>query len=383
MAPLALKYIPGENYYGDIKELDMEGAQISAITHGHSLGYMPAAVLTHIISRILTTKNEMTLKEIVIEAKDTISELFANDKYINDLNQIIDLAIRLSENTDSDLNNIHQLGQGWVAEETLAIAIYCALKYQNDFSAGIIASVNHAGDSDSTGAVTGNILGALVGYEAIEEKWKNNLELSDVILEMADDLCHGCQMSEYSHYEDPAWISKYMHMHQYSKKKQTHTFTFFWKDNEEKGIFSNWYRRKFVIDDFEYLHVEQYMMAQKAKLFHDSEHYTKILRATTPWECKDLGRQVKPFDSAAWDAIRYDVVKAGNRAKYEQNPDLMKALLATGNSIMAEASPKDEVWGIKMDAETAAKTDPEKWPGLNLLGKALMEGIRIIYRKRY
>ena len=97
----------------------------------------------------------------------------------------------------------------------MAIAIYCALKYQNDFSKAIIVSVNHRGDSDSTGAVTGHILGAMVGYDAIEEKWKKDLELHDVILEMADDLCHGCLMSEYSHYEDPAWISKYMQMHRY------------------------------------------------------------------------------------------------------------------------------------------------------------------------
>lgn len=68
---------------------------------------------------------------------------------------------------------------------------------ENDFSSGVIAAVNHKGDSDSTGAVTGNILGALLGYEMIEEKWKRDLELKDVILEMADDLCHGCQMSEY------------------------------------------------------------------------------------------------------------------------------------------------------------------------------------------
>ena len=114
-----------------------------------------------------------------------------------------------------DLDNIHQLGEGWVAEETLGISLYCALKYQNDFSAGIIASVNHKGDSDSTGAVTGNILGALVGYDAIEEKWKKNLELHDVILEMADDLCHGCLMSENGTYRDPAWVSKYIDMHRY------------------------------------------------------------------------------------------------------------------------------------------------------------------------
>lgn len=86
------------------------------------------------------------------------------------------------------------------------------MRYQDDFSAGIISAVNHKGDSDSTGAVTGNILGALHGYDAIDDKWKTDLEIIDVILEMADDLCHGCQMSEYNSYRDPDWIRKYIHM---------------------------------------------------------------------------------------------------------------------------------------------------------------------------
>ena len=116
---------------------------------------------------------------------------------------------------EDDLDNIHQLGQGGVAEETLAIALYCALRYQDDFSAGMIAAVNHSGDSDSTGAVAGNILGAWVGYQAIEEKWKQDLELSDVILEIADDLCYGCQMSEYGAYRDPKWEMKYIRAHRY------------------------------------------------------------------------------------------------------------------------------------------------------------------------
>ena len=131
---------------------------------------------------------------------------------MEELEDIINHAIQLSTNQLDDLDNIHALGEGWVAEETLAIAIYCSLKYQNDFSAGIIAAVNHKGDSDSTGAVTGNILGALLGYEAIEDKWKENLELHDVILEVADDLCHGCQMGEYSSYDDPDWTRKYINM---------------------------------------------------------------------------------------------------------------------------------------------------------------------------
>ncbi len=207
VAPVALDYsrIPME-------DLDMEGAQIAAITHSHSLGYMPAAVLTHIINRIVFAGGKMTLKEIVLEAKETVAGIFRGDRHLKELTDIIDLAVKLSENEENDLDNINRIGEGWVAEETLGIALYCSLRHQNDFSAGVIAAVNHKGDSDSTGAVTGNILGALLGYDAIEEKWKKDLELLDVILEISDDLCHGCQMDDFSHYEDQDWARKYIYM---------------------------------------------------------------------------------------------------------------------------------------------------------------------------
>ena len=110
----------------------------------------------------------------------------------------------------SDLDAIHQLGEGWVAEETLAIAVFCALRYDNNFVKAIKCSVNHNGDSDSTGAVTGNILGAYIGYEAIPQKYKENLELLNVILTIADDLYNDCQMSEYGSYRDNIWVQKYI-----------------------------------------------------------------------------------------------------------------------------------------------------------------------------
>ncbi len=207
VAPIALDYRGDE-----LGELDKEGAELAAITHGHSLGYMPAAVFTHVINRIVYGKKQ-PLKDIILEARDTAARIFAGDEHLKELTNIIDLAVELSGNSEADLDNIHRIGEGWVAEETLGIALYCALRYKDDFSAGIIASVNHKGDSDSTGAVTGNILGALLGYDAIEEKWKADLELHDVIMEMADDLCHGCQMSEYDwDYQDEDWERKYIHM---------------------------------------------------------------------------------------------------------------------------------------------------------------------------
>ena len=173
---------------------------------------MSSAVLAHIINQIVYPNKEKSLREIIADARDTASKVFAGDKYLRELTMLINKAMELSENDHDDLENIRSLGEGWVAEETLAIAIYCSLKYKNDFSKGIIVAANHSGDSDSTAAVTGNILGALLGYSAIDEKWKKRLELKDVILEIADDLCYGCLMDEYGNYRDANWLRKYMDM---------------------------------------------------------------------------------------------------------------------------------------------------------------------------
>lgn len=188
VAPVALDPVLRRRMTED--EIALEAAQAAAITHGHSLGYMPAALLCLIIGRIVFPDGERkALKEIVRESTETVGRLFWGDPHLDTLTRLMDLATELSENGQSDLDNIHRLGEGWIAEEALAIAVYCALRYPNDFSKCLIASVNHKGDSDSTGAIAGNILGALVGFDAIDERWKNRLELKDLILEIADALC--------------------------------------------------------------------------------------------------------------------------------------------------------------------------------------------------
>jgi ADP-ribosylglycohydrolase len=119
------------------------------------------------------------------------------------------------------LEAIHALGPGWCGDDALAVAIYCALKYDHDFDKAIIAAVNHGGDSDSTGAIAGNILGAYLGLSAIPEKYTKNLELLDVITEIADDLYYDCNINEYTRPTDPrdiAWEEKYVHITYPGKK---------------------------------------------------------------------------------------------------------------------------------------------------------------------
>ena len=139
--------------------------------------------------------------------------LFGDKLHIGEFTSIMEKSIALSKSGKDDVGAITELGEGWVAEETLAIAVYCSLKYADNFEKAIIASVNHSGDSDSTGSVTGNIMGAIHGYKSIPEKFISNLELKEVILEIADDLYNDCQVHEYqAKYsgEDKKWCSKYV-----------------------------------------------------------------------------------------------------------------------------------------------------------------------------
>jgi len=212
VAPVGL-YFNRASQCGRIGTVWEQATGVAALTHGHELGWLPAGVLAHIINRV--TYSDMTLIEAIREAQDFLNKHYSNRKHTKALSNLIDRAVSLTVmNQDSDLDNIRSLGEGWVAEETLAIAIYCSLKYQDDFSKAICAAVNHDGDSDSTGAVCGNILGALWGYERIPNQWKASLECKDVILEVADDLCHDCQIAEYGPF-DREWERKYIENRRY------------------------------------------------------------------------------------------------------------------------------------------------------------------------
>ena len=88
--------------------------------------------------------------------------------------------------------------------------MYCAIKYSGDIDKALIAAVNHNGDSDSTGAIAGNIIGAQVGLFGIPAKYTEKLELRDLIIEIADDLWQDCRISEYGGEHDPVWKQKYV-----------------------------------------------------------------------------------------------------------------------------------------------------------------------------
>ena len=139
-----------------------------------------------------------------------------------------------------------------------------------------------------------------------------------------------------------------------------------------KSCLSQWYPCRFEIDGIEYNCAEQYMMAEKARLFKDIDTLAKILASENPDIIKNLGREVRNFNEHVWRMESSSAVVKGNMAKFLQNKNLGDFLLGTGEKILVEASPYDRIWGIGMrDSQEAY--NPNNWKGTNELGFALME----------
>ncbi len=161
------------------------GAACAAITHGHTGGWMPAGILSYMIFRILY-EPETSIERVADAALEHAIDIWGG-KYPDIFRQVkmIRNAIRLSHTDLPEAEAIHSIGGGWVGDEALAIAIYSCCRHPDDLKDCLICAVNHSGDSDSTGAIAGNILGAYLGYEAVPADWIEKLEMTDVILDQA------------------------------------------------------------------------------------------------------------------------------------------------------------------------------------------------------
>lgn len=139
------------------------------------------------------------------------------------------------------------------------------------------------------------------------------------------------------------------------------------------GCLSQWWPAPFTVHDVVYPTAEHWMMAGKARLFGDALGVAAVMAAKSPGAAKSAGRMVRGFDEQTWAAARYEIVVAGNTAKFGQHQDLAAFLHITGAKVLVEASPFDRIWGVGMGPGNPDVRHPAKWRGLNLLGFALME----------
>ena len=234
VAPMALLVDQSPDsgrYYCSLEELAEGGCYIAEQTHQHPLGFLPAGLLTVLLYKLLPLTPAQAKDNIDNIVSETLSilDVIRKNKHEEDkqyLKELTNKAVRLAHSDMSDADAMRELGQGWVAEETWAIALYCAIRHIDSVEDAIIASVNHNGDSDSTGSVCGNIMGAIYGYEHIKERnifcpegkqLEETLELSEIILALADDLTSGCMLTTslckpQSTPEGKQWFERYVLM---------------------------------------------------------------------------------------------------------------------------------------------------------------------------
>ncbi len=163
----------------------------SEITHCHAMSTYASMALTLIIAYCLTDDNidRTKFRFIVIDRAMRLMRLYYPDNVVvANLYTLVHKAIWAAESDEPDVSCIANLGEGWIAEETLAIALFSVMRHIDSVSECLECAVNHSGDSDSTGSVAGNIIGAIKGFSAIPQHLTERLELRDLIVSVADDL---------------------------------------------------------------------------------------------------------------------------------------------------------------------------------------------------
>ncbi|KAL3691844.1 hypothetical protein R1sor_005495 [Riccia sorocarpa] len=172
------------------------GCAAAAVTHTHPSGWLSSGCLASIILSILSGESlEKSVEETIV----LLQQEPKHEECLQKIEQAMSLAtlfhkqsLKLkkgsSQRQELALEHIEMIGQGWVGEEALGIALYCCLISPDDIEDAVCYAVNHGGDSDSTGAIAGNILGALLGDEAIPLRWTRIVELRDTIQKVSDDL---------------------------------------------------------------------------------------------------------------------------------------------------------------------------------------------------
>lgn len=165
--------------------------KVSLLTHGHPLSTQSSGAMAALVHLLVMGKS-------FLEALSIVKDLLVRDENGVVVWSLLERGIDLAASDRSPTESIKRLGEGWVAEEALAIAVYACCRGASLKDALLIA-VNHDGDSDSTGSIAGNLMGAWCGVEAIPPQWLEKLELREVIREVANDLF------DYRHWTDEKW----------------------------------------------------------------------------------------------------------------------------------------------------------------------------------
>lgn len=180
VAPVALANAFGGDCAGAIQHTFWLAGRVSELTHGHPASTASSgaqAVLVHLLLHGRSLPEALPVVERLLRE-------FPGGEFV------VDLLVRvesLAAGPLSTLEAVGEIGEGWVAEEALAIGIFACLRGET-FEESLLMAVNHGGDSDATGSIAGQLLGARMGEEGIPRRWLEPLELREALRTMADDL---------------------------------------------------------------------------------------------------------------------------------------------------------------------------------------------------
>jgi ADP-ribosylglycohydrolase len=168
------------------------GLESAALTHGHEGGFLPAAFQALMLSKIMAApENEAPAKTLSLAvgvAMDSL-ERCPKSEDRDDFAAMVTQAMNLHRQTKwSDEMVLRKLGAGWVGDEALAMSIFCAMRYPNSFEGAVTSAVNYSGDRDSVGCITGAIMGALLGFSSIPERWTKKVENYDLLVSISQQL---------------------------------------------------------------------------------------------------------------------------------------------------------------------------------------------------
>ncbi len=159
------------------------GADCAALTHGAPEAYLPSGAFAAIIASLMNGED-------IHGAIDTAMKLLQGYAGHEKTYDLMKKAIELSRTNMCHREAIVSLGYGFTGDEALAISLYCVLKNTDNLKQAMLMAVNHSGDSDSTGAITGNILGLLIGLDTVPDEWIDCLELKDEMIQLAEALAN-------------------------------------------------------------------------------------------------------------------------------------------------------------------------------------------------
>lgn len=201
-APIGL-FPPGINVSNT--QIFTWAADAAGLTHGHPTGKLASGALALLVRRLVVGDDLSAALDAVL------AELFADDG--RETSEALRRAIAAAERAPN-AEEVERLGGGWIAEEALAIAVYCALAHSEaeEFLDALSLAVTHSGDSDSTGAICGNILGALHGETAVPPQLAFEVEGRGTLLQLADDFIWEFTASSQLHGEygpDTRWLRRY------------------------------------------------------------------------------------------------------------------------------------------------------------------------------